>query len=324
MVGIGASAGGLDAVGTVLAGLPASLPAAVLVVIHQSDAAPGRLATLLGRRSRLAVRAARDGEPLVAGVVHVALPGHHLLVEKGTLRVTRGPRENGHRPAIDPLFRSLALAAGPGAVGVVLSGMLDDGAAGLLEIVRHGGAAAVQDPDEAAFDAMPLAALRQVPGAVVRPAAEIAEAVVDLVARPALGTLRGDGQLADEVALALGRHEPGTEPGHGAAGLSCPDCAGPLYEIEEPHLLRYRCRIGHAWSQESLHRGQAAVVERALEAALRALEDKAALQHRIARSADQRGSSRMADRARETAHDALASAAAVRDLLSSPRDGEAW
>lgn len=324
LVGIGASAGGLEAVGMLLAGLPAALPAAVLVVIHQSDAAPGRLAALLARRSRMAVRAGRDGEPLVPGVVHVAVPGHHLLAEKATLRVTRGPRENGHRPAVDPLFRSLALAAGPGAVGVVLSGMLDDGAAGLLEIVRHGGAAAVQDPEEAAFDAMPTAALRQVPGAVVRSAAELADAVVDLVARPVTGPVRGSARLTEEVALALAEHEPGAEPEHAAAGLSCPDCGGPLYEIAEPRLLRYRCRIGHAWSQESLGAGQRAVTEQALETALRALEDKAALHHRIARDAESRGSSRLTDRSRETAHHAKAAAAVLRDLLSSPGDGEAW
>jgi two-component system, chemotaxis family, protein-glutamate methylesterase/glutaminase len=324
VIGVGASAGGLEAVGTLLAGLPASLPAAVLVVIHQSEAGPGRLAELLDRRSPLPVRAARDGAPVVAGDVHVAVPGHHLLLEKRTLRVARGPRENGYRPAVDPLFRSLALEVGPGALGVVLSGMLDDGAAGLLEIVRHGGAAAVQDPDEAAFVAMPTAALRQVPGAAVAPAARLAETLVALLARPAVGLARTSERLAGEVGVALGHREGGSEPFREAAGLSCPDCSGPLYEADEPLLLRYRCRIGHAWSQESLRAGQAAAVDRALETALRALEEKAALHHRIGRNAEARGSSRLADRARETAHDALASAAVVRDLLSSPRDGEAW
>lgn len=324
VIGVGASAGGLEAVGTLLAGLPASLPAAVLVVIHQSDAGPGRLAELLDRRTRLPVRAARDGEPLAAGGVHVAAPGHHLLVEKHTLRVTRGPRENGYRPAVDPLFRSLALQVGPRAIGVVLSGMLDDGAAGLLEIVRHGGAAVVQDPDDAAFDGMPAAALRQVPGAAVAPVAQLPDALVALLARPALGVVRTNERLAGEVEVALGHRDTGSEPSREPAGLSCPDCGGPLYETGEPHLLRYRCRVGHAWSQESLRAGQAAAAERALETALRALEEKAALHHRIGRNAEARGSSRLADRARETAHDALASAAVVRDLLSNPRDGEAW
>ncbi|MCD2186918.1 chemotaxis protein CheB [Actinomycetospora soli] len=323
VIGIGASAGGLEAVGTLLAGLPASLPAAVLVVIHQSDAGPGRLAELLDRRCALPVRAASDGDVPAAGLVQVAVPGHHLVLEKGTLRVTRGPRENGHRPAVDPLFRSLALETGPGAVGVVLSGMLDDGAAGLLEIVRHGGAAAVQDPDEAAFPAMPAASLRQVPGAVVRPVAELAGAMQALLARPALGVVRRSERLAEEVGVALGHRTPASEPSHLPAGLSCPDCGGPLYETDEATLMRYRCRIGHAWSQESLRAGQTAAAEKALETALRALEEKAALHHRIARSADDRGSSRLAGRARQTAHDALASAAVVRDLLSNPGDGEA-
>ncbi|WP_433802170.1 chemotaxis protein CheB [Actinomycetospora sp. CA-084318] len=324
VIGIGASAGGLEAVGTLLAGLPASLPAAVLVVIHQADSGPGRVAELLDRRSALPVRAAADGDVIAAGLVQVAVPGHHLVLEKDTLRVTRGPRENGHRPAIDPLFRSLALEAGPGAIGVVLSGMLDDGAAGLLEIVRHGGTAAVQDPDEAAFPSMPTASLRQVPGAVVRPVAGLAEALVAVLARPALGVVRRSERLADEVGVALGRRTAAAEPPHPPAGLSCPDCGGPLYQSDESSMLRYRCRIGHAWSQESLRAGQAAAAETALETALRALEEKAALHHRIARTADERGSSRLAVRARQTAHDALASAAVVRDLLSSPGDGEAW
>jgi two-component system, chemotaxis family, protein-glutamate methylesterase/glutaminase len=325
VIGIGASAGGLEAVGAVLAGLPASLPAAVLVVIHQSDSGPGRVADLLDRRTALAVRPAADGDVPAAGLVQVAVPGHHLLLEKGTLRVTRGPRENGHRPAIDPLFRSLALEIGAGAVGVVLSGMLDDGAAGLLEIVRHGGAAVVQDPDDAAFDAMPDAALRQVPGAVVRPAGELAAALVALLGRAVTDVHRRSERLAEEVEVALGRRAPGSEPFREAAGLSCPDCSGPLYGADgPPQLLRYRCRIGHAWTQESLRAAQTVAAERALETALRALEEKAALHHRIARNAEERGSSRLAGRARETAHDALASAALVRDLLSSPGDGEAW
>ncbi|MEJ2870993.1 chemotaxis protein CheB [Actinomycetospora sp. OC33-EN08] len=322
VVGIGASAGGIEALRVVLAGLPADFGAAVLVVVHQSDTAPGRLAELLDRRCPLPVAPARDGEPVEPGRVHVAVPGHHLLIEKGTLRVPRGPRENGHRPAVDPLFRSLALHAGTDAVGVVLSGMLDDGAAGLLDVVRHGGTAVVQDPDDAAAPAMPSAALVQVPGALVRAAAGLADLLTALVARPSLQTRRVAGpRLEFEVDVARGERALESEPFGQAAGLSCPDCQGPLYAMGDEHLLRYRCRIGHAWSQESLRAGQDGQIERALDIALRALEEKAALHHRIAGRADGQGASHTARRARETAQDALTSAAVVRDLIASQEDG---
>ncbi|MDL5159853.1 chemotaxis protein CheB [Actinomycetospora termitidis] len=323
VVGIGASAGGVEALSAVLAGLTRDFTATVLVVLHQADTAPGRLADLLDRRCALPVVPARDGEPVESGRVHVAVPGHHLLVEKGVQRVSRGPRENGHRPAIDPLFRSLALYERSAAVGVVLSGMLDDGSAGLLDLVRHGGTAVVQDPDDAIYPGMPEAALRQVPGALVRPGADLGPLLAALATRPALATRRRGGErLGFEVDVARGERLAESEPPGPAAGLSCPDCDGPLYDVGDPHVLRYRCRIGHAWSQDSLRAGQDTRAERALDTALRALEEKAALHHRIARHADGRGSSRTAERARQTARDALAAAAVVRDLIPSPQGGE--
>jgi two-component system, chemotaxis family, protein-glutamate methylesterase/glutaminase len=320
VIGMGASAGGVEALLDLAGRLPAELPAAVLVVLHQSPTAPTVLPHLLGRRCAMPVEHARDGAVVEAGRMYIAPPDHHLLVKDGRLVVSRGPRENGHRPSVDPLFRSLALEAGPSAVGVVLSGMLDDGAAGLLGIVRHGGTAVVQDPEEAMFPDMPRAALRQVPGAVVRPVAGLAEVFTELAARPVLGGRGVSRQLVYEVAVARNDSDDlvDTDPPGPPAGLSCPDCSGPMFDLSEEQLLHYRCRVGHSWSEESLRAEQDGRVEKALYAALQALEEKASLQHRIAATAAARNSSRVVDRAQEAAHEALRSASLVRGLLAEP------
>lgn len=323
LIGVGASAGGVEALFALVEGLEETLPAAMLVVIHQSAESPTVLPNLLDRRCVLPVEHARSGVAVEPGHVYLATPDHHLLVHDGRLVVSRGPRENGHRPGVDALFRSLALEAGPGAVGVVLSGMLDDGAAGLLGIVRHGGTAVVQDPQDALFPGMPDAALRQVPGAVVRPAAQLGEVLSELARRPVVGGRGVTRQLAYEVAVAResgGAITEGDPPGP-PAGLSCPDCSGPLFDLGDTQLLHYRCRVGHAWSEDSLRAEQEDRVEKALYMALQALEEKAALQHRVAAAATTRGSVRVAGRARESAHEALASATLLRNLLSDPKEG---
>jgi two-component system chemotaxis response regulator CheB len=322
LIGVGASAGGVEALLALAADLPADLPATVLVVLHQSPTGPTVLPELMARRCALPVRHARHGEPLGVGQVLVAPPDHHLLVIDGLLEVVRGPRENGHRPAVDPLFRSIARSVGPAGVACVLSGLLDDGSAGLLDVVRHGGTAVVQDPADALFDSMPRAALEQVPGAVVRPLAGVAEAFAAITARPPVGGHRPSERLFRELdaVRAAPAVEGSEEPPGPPAGLACPDCSGPLYDVSEDRLLRYRCRIGHAWSERSLGHEQDAGIERALATALQALEDKADLQHRIATSATKRGSDLIAMRSREQAHDALASAKLVRDLLTREQD----
>lgn len=317
LVGVGASAGGVEALFDLVAGLETGLDAAVLVVIHQAADGPAVLADLLDRRTALAVSTAEDGARLTPGGVLVAPPDAHLHVVDGHVELSRGPKENGHRPGIDPLFRSLALAAGPGATGVVLSGLLDDGAAGLLDIVRHGGTAVVQDADEAQFAAMPNAALEQVPGAVVRRARDIGTVLAEITGRPLLEANRPSRQLAYEVRVSRGQ-EPGMlehDPPGRAVGISCPDCSGPLFDLGTTDTPRFRCRVGHAWSPRSLGSEQDDAVERALYVALRALEDKVALSRRIASSAEDGGATRVARNARRSAHEALRSASVLRRLL---------
>ena len=324
VIGVGASAGGVEALLELAGGLEPDLPATVLVVLHQPAEAPTVLPHLMDKRCALPVRHADRGERLVPGTVLLAPPDHHLLVTGDRVEVTRGPRENGHRPAIDPLFRSMAVELGPSAIGCVLSGLLDDGAAGLLALVRHGGTAVVQDPDSALYPSMPRAALDQVPGATVRPVAELGAVFSTLAARPVIGGRRPSPELVREVALirAGATVDDEERPSGPPAGLVCPDCSGPLFDLSEGNMLRYRCRVGHAWSEQSLSSVQEDGIERALFTALQALEDKADLQHRIARSATDRGSTRTAERARETAHQALHSAGLVRDLLADRRAGD--
>ena len=179
LIVIGGSAGALPVLRTILPELPRNLAASILVVMHTSRGTPGRLATLLGRSTALRVRFAEDGEPLRTGEVLVAPPDHHLTVEGSTARTTRGPREGGFRPGIDPLFRTAAATYGRRVVGVVLSGALDDGTLGLQCIKRAGGFAVVQTPDDATLPSMPLAALREVEVDAVLPAGKIAACLIE-------------------------------------------------------------------------------------------------------------------------------------------------
>ena len=370
LVGVGASAGGLEALIDLVAGLDPDMPAAVLVVLHQPAEAPTVLPRILSGHSTVGVQHAEHGAVLEAGRVYVARPDHHLTVRRGRVFSSHGPKENGHRPAVDPLLRSIAVEAGPGSVAVVLSGMLDDGAAGMLDVVRHGGTALVQDPEEALYAAMPTAALAQVPGALVRRAAALGPALSTVLsralrseARPSARTgyelhmsgwdgadttsdpgatevngTRGE-QAAPSTAHSARRapdddpdatdpsdpsdpSDPdatdplGLDPPGPAAGLACPDCSGPLFDLTEGSLVRYRCRVGHAWSLESLRAEQARTVEVALYTALRALEDKAALHRRVADVARSTGAEQVARRAQRAALEALYSARTLRDLVA--------
>jgi two-component system chemotaxis response regulator CheB len=181
IVVIGASAGGVEALGTFVSGLPAELPAAVFVVLHVLPGGASALPRILARRSRLPVAAATDGEPIERGRIYVAPPDHHLLVDADRVQLTRGPLEKGHRPAVDPLFRSAAQAHGGRVIAAVLSGALDDGAAGLRTVAEAGGATLVQDPAEALYPSMPQSALRKVPGTRVVPISEMGDVVCAMI-----------------------------------------------------------------------------------------------------------------------------------------------
>lgn len=281
IVVIGGSAGSIDALKIILNGLSRDFPAPVLVVVH-IGAHASILPSVLARHSVLPVRHAVQGDRLVPGEVLVAPPDVHLTVEhdgeRGFARLSRGPKENHARPAIDPLFRSAAVAYGAHAVGLLLSGFLDDGTVGLQAIKARGGHAVVQEPEDAAAPDMPASALRHAAVDAVRRAADIAPALVDLVARAGLAPAVGD-ELRDWIAVENRMFDEGADMGEldriGArTGLTCPECGGAIWEVRQQGPLRYRCHTGHAFSARVLEALQGGQAEEALWAAVRALHEQ--------------------------------------------------
>jgi two-component system chemotaxis response regulator CheB len=286
---VGASAGGVEALARLIGGLPAAFPAPVLIVLHIPARGTTMLPAIIGRAGPLPAKIATDGEALEPGHVYVAPNDCHLLVRDGRLAVVRGPRENGHRPAIDPLFRSAAAAFGPGTIGVVLTGTLDDGTAGAVTISRLGGQVVVQDPQEAAFDEMPRHVIAEDSPEAVLPIAEIADYLVRTVAEPVedgkedTAMAEDRARLESEYAALDGEAIERTHPPGELAPFSCPDCGGVLTQVADDRLVRFRCRVGHAYTAEILLGSQDETIEQALYTALRALEERADLSLRIAR-----------------------------------------
>ncbi len=320
VVVVGCSAGGVEALRSLVAALPADLPATLLVVLHLPRTnGPSLLPEILARASALPVRGAVDGAPLTPGTIVVAPPDRHLALRGGRIVLSAGPAENGCRPAVDVLFRSAAHDLGSRVVAVVMTGNLDDGSAGLRAVVRHGGEAVVQDPDDALFPGMPRNALEAVPTARTAKLDELAAVVAELVGTPAPSVAPPDEAERDsaEVELSLGAFPgPRTDdhPGRPSA-WSCPDCTGVLWEVPDGPLLRFRCRTGHAWSAESLLHQQDQGVDAALWMALRALEERHALSLRVAEGAERAGRSWSAEHFGARADEAAAHAAVLRRLL---------
>jgi two-component system chemotaxis response regulator CheB len=285
IVVIGASAGGVPALKRLVAMLPAGYCGSVLVVVHISPEARSDLAAILARAGHMRALPAEDGLAIEPGTLYAAPPDRHLLVEGGRMRVIRGPRENRHRPAIDPLFRSAAWAYGPRVVGVVLSGNLDDGTAGLWAVKSCGGVTVVQDPAEAAHPEMPSNALMHNRIDHRLPLSGIAQLLATLARQPVDLTRPNSPPpgIADEISFANLEGEMEKVARLGALSpFTCPTCRGALWELDEGGHLRYRCHTGHAFSQESLQVDQTIAIEEGLYNALRAVEEKAAALRRLA------------------------------------------
>jgi two-component system chemotaxis response regulator CheB len=283
IVVVGASAGGVEALSELVGGLPRELPAAVFVVLHVMPGGTSVLPSILGRAGSLPVAAAVDGEEIRRGQVYVASPDRHMLIDRGRVRLTSGPRENGHRPAVDPLFRSAARAYGRRVIGVILSGALDDGSAGLKMIGDEGGLALVEHPDDALYPGMPSSALEYAPGAQAVPLAELADTICAAIeeAIPEEGEPLA-GQAKSPPLTEVDRADDDPRMGTLTA-ITCPECGGSLWEHDEEGLIRFKCHVGHAYSPESLEVSHGEALEGALWAALRSLQERAELYRRLAR-----------------------------------------
>jgi two-component system chemotaxis response regulator CheB len=319
VVVVGASAGGVEALRTLVYGLSPTFPASVVIVLHLARSAPSALPAILARATSLPVTTAIDGDQLRPGHVYVAPVDFHVLLLDGRLRLSRGPSENGHRPAIDPLFRSAALSFGPRTIGVILSGSRDDGAAGMAAIARQGGTTIVQDPEEALHSSMPLAAMEAARVDHILSVAKMGPFLGELVARvqPASAPAEA-GQPAGLLAAEVEASESvpdGLRTIGQPAGYGCPACGGSLYEVEGSPVPRYRCRVGHAWSPESLLEEQSAGLEGALWMALRALADKAALSRRMAENFRASGHGSTRERFESIAADADSASELIRGLI---------
>lgn len=316
---IGSSLGGVEALRRLVAQLPADFGGTLFVVQH--TAADGGLDAVLSRVSQLPVRYAEDGERFERGTIHLAPPERHLIVDGKALFTVRGPRENGVRPAIDPLFRSAAAHHGPRVVGIVLTGLRDDGTAGLQAIRRSGGITVVQDPDDAAHPEMPESALAHVEIDHVLPVARMGGLMERLVREEAP---EGVGPPADVVREAritarYGLSEgPVNELGQ-LTLLDCPECGGALWEIRHGERRRFRCYVGHAYSENALAVEQNEQVERSLLVALRTLEERSRMLHRLCEQAQSQALDRQADTFAADRDEALAHAEVLRELLATLR-----
>ena len=280
LVVIGASAGGLRALREIVSALPGDLPAALFVVMHSAPEPGTRLADILSGWGSLPTHVAVHGERIRSRRIYVAPNDNHLTLHRDFIRVTRGPKENGHRPAVDPLFRTAARMYGNRVVGVVLTGNLSCGTEGLLAVKAAGGVAVVQSDPE--FSGMPNNAAAHVEVDHLVPLVAIAETVVKLVTEP-----------IPEQAEAEGRYTVAPQ----ASPIVCPSCQGSMVETVEGGLLRYRCHVGHAFSVDSLLAEQSESLEAALWASVRALEESAQLADRLANSGDRKLAPRFRDKA---------------------------
>jgi two-component system, chemotaxis family, protein-glutamate methylesterase/glutaminase len=317
---IGASAGGLEALGMLARELEPDLPAAVFVVVHVG--ATSHLAAVLARQSRLPIVPATSGLHFQRGRIYVAVPGFHLLLHDDHLLLRRGPRENLARPAIDPLFRSAAATFGSRVIGVVLTGALSDGTAGLRGIKRCGGLAVVQDPADALVSSMPCNALRHVDVDHVCKIEDMPRLLGDLSRQPAGPTpkipidIRLEAAIAAQELTDMRADDMLGTPSR----FTCPECHGALWEIEDGTMLRFRCHVGHAFSADAVLASQGEEIDRLLDTLLRSHQERAALADRMARHERANDRHALADQLEGRARDYENDVEIMKKLL---RSGEA-
>jgi two-component system chemotaxis response regulator CheB len=323
LVVIGTSSGGLETLRDLVRDLPASFPAPICIVMHTAPQSPGVLPDILNRAGPLPATTPRSGERLKPGHIYVAPADRHLLVEPGVALVRKGPRENRFRPAIDPLFRSAAQVYGPAVIGVILSGNLDDGTAGLWVIKKLGGITIVQDPDDALFPSMPAHARHYVEPDHIVPLSRIAPLLADLTSRPIKD--RGETTVPEhvDVEVKIAKEQNSRQAGLERMGkpspYACPECHGVLLELKEGDRIRFRCHIGHAYSIDSLLADIDAGIENAMEVAVRALEEGGLLMQQMAQHVGETHPDRDGKQLASAAARARQQSEAIRDMLQDRR-----
>jgi two-component system chemotaxis response regulator CheB len=318
---IGASLSGIDTLRRLISSLPADFQAPILITQHVASHSPSMLPELLDRPGREAVHP-KDGATVESGKVYVAPPDRHMLLRHGYIRLSHGPQENLARPSVDPLFRSAAMSYGPAAVGVVLTGQLDDGTAGLLAIKDRGGVTVVQDPSQATASSMPLSALRSVSIDHCCKIEDMGKLFLAL-------ELDDPGQSPPDLSRAMEIENRIAEGIFGAedwwvleqlsspSGLNCPSCRSPLYELNDKRVLRFRCRAGHAFSARSLLSGQAVALEHLLSSTFGVLMEEISLSTRLVDTDSVKAEAEFVQRLRQRIADLQAEVAIVRDWLHS-------
>jgi two-component system chemotaxis response regulator CheB len=315
---IGASAGGVEALRNIAAGLPEDFASSVFVVLHLPAGGTSVLPAILGRAGELPASHPTDGEEIERGHIYVAPPDNHMLIDDGVVRLARGPRENGHRPAIDPLFRSAARSHGAGVIGVILSGVLDDGTAGLAAVKAAGGRTVVQDPADALYPAMPESAIAYVSPEHVVETGAIARLLLELASETPVEAPEAPVEVEtvlEETFVASDRSaSEAPQPGE-PSGFTCPECSGALWEADEDGVPRFRCRTGHQYSLDTLLTAQSDSIEAALWSGVRALEERSAMLRRVAQRLSSRGSPSSAFRYARQADQGIQHALALRHAL---------
>ena len=319
IIAIGASAGGVPALQALVSGLPAELNAAVLIVLHIPGHTPTKLHEVLGRAGPLPAQLAADGETIRAGVIYVAPNDRHLVIEDQRLRLTRGPRENRVRPCIDVLFRSAAVQFGPRVIGIVLTGMLDDGTAGLWAVKDRGGITIVQDPREAAYPSMPQSGLKHVTIDHVLSISAMAPVLTRLTRDELISPLaaRVGQSLELEARIAI----EGNALKHGVMDMgeisknTCPECHGVLVRIREGSITRFRCHTGHAYSLQTLLVDTDKAVDDSLWGAIRAIEERALILREMEQIARTDGELELAANRANQATDEEGRAQRIRELV---------
>lgn len=322
IVVIGASAGGVEALQRLCAALPADLPATIFIAQHLSPAGRSMLPLLLDRCGPLPARAPEDGEAFKRGTIYVAAPDHHMLVRDEIVLMRRGPNENRTRPAVNALFRSAALAHGGRVIGVVLTGLLDDGTDGLIAITAAGGLSVIQDPEDAQWPSMPRNALKRDHVSHVVPLADLAALLTRLVTEEAGPTkalpdayVIEDRMAAQEFAVMESDIVTPGSPSH----ISCPDCGGVLNAIESDDEVRFRCQVGHAFTPSGLAAAQSDELERALSIAARTHRDRIRLFRQMGDSAQARGLGHAESRWKQAAKESTRMIEVLEDAIASLR-----